>query len=156
LATETEIAASKKPPRGVCCHEAGHAIVLHSFGLPVVVIRVLYTEEKDWHGRTCAASVDHLPVKDQVLNHAAGKAAEEFFDCPAHEKAWLKDFGKIASLLNSNGIPEDELWPRIDEAKECARTILARYRDEALKLTDRLIESGHVDAADFDHLMQSV
>jgi hypothetical protein len=137
----------------VCCHEAGHAIVLHSFGLPVVAIQVLYTEEKDWHGRTNGAPVDHLPVKDQVLNHAAGKAAEEFFECPAHERAWFKDFLEIASLLNRNGIPEDEIWPRIDEAKERARTILQRYRDKALKLTDRLVEHGLVDAADFDRLM---
>ena len=71
-------------------------MVLHSFALEVSVIRVLYTEEKGWHGCTSATPIDHLPVNDQILNFAAGKAAEEHFECPAHERAWCRDFGEIA------------------------------------------------------------
>jgi hypothetical protein len=140
--------------RGVCCHEAGHAVVLYSFGLDVSAIRVLYSEEKDWHGCTDATPVDHLPVNDQILNYAAGKAAEEFFECPAHKFAWCLDFGEISSRLERNGIPADELWPRIDQAKACARIILEKHRRQARKLIDRLAEYGHVDASQFLRLME--
>ena len=38
--------------RGICCHETGHAVVLHSFGIGVVAVYVIFTEEKGWHGGT--------------------------------------------------------------------------------------------------------
>jgi hypothetical protein len=74
--------------RGVCCHEAGHAVVLHSFGVPVEKLRVVYTKEKGWHGCTIAGSAGD--VMHQAVILVAGKVAEEIFDCPAHENflAW--------------------------------------------------------------------
>ena len=71
----------------------------------------------------------------------------------AHETAWLKDFGEIAALLKANGISREELWPRIADAGATVRAILETHRDKVLKLTARLVERGHVDAAEFLRLM---
>jgi hypothetical protein len=140
-------------PRGLCCHEAGHAIVAHSFNLHVETVYVRFEEAKGWYGCAKTSSPEYLSVSDQVVNRAAGKAAEEYFNCPAHERAWLHDFGEISSLLNRSGVPGDELWPRIDEGKERARAILERYRTEALRLANRLEECGRIDGIEFTRIM---
>ncbi len=37
--------------RGIACHEAGHAVVLHAYNVPVEAVWVVYSEEKkDWYG----------------------------------------------------------------------------------------------------------
>jgi hypothetical protein len=132
-------------PRGLCCHEAGHAVVAHWFKLDVQTVYVTFEEATDWYGRTITSPPDELPLPDQVANRVAGKAAEEFFGCPAHEQAWLGDFGAIASLLDRNGVPPEDLWPRIDEGKARALIILEEYRTQTLKLIDHLVEHGRVD-----------
>ena len=125
-----------------------------SFGLFVVAVRVVFNEEKGWHGGTdIAGSTDHLPLVEKIAGFAAGKTAEKIFNCPAHETAWLKDFGEIAALLKANGISQEELWPRIADAGATVRAILETHRDKVLKLTARLVERGHVDAAEFLRLM---
>jgi ATP-dependent Zn protease len=146
---------SEKPPRGVCTHEAGHAVVANSFGVPVQAIWVAFTEEKGWHGGTDHAqgSVEHLHYMDQATILMAGKTAEELFGCPAHETAWRKDLGQISVLLNANRIPEDEHWVRISEARERALSILETSRNKALKLIDRLVECGRVERPEFVRLM---
>ena len=122
-----------------------------SFEVPVVAVRVTFSEEKGWHGGTDRpeGAEDHLPYTDQVTILRAGKTAEEFFDCPAHEYAWCDDLGKIAVLLNANGVPEHEHWALINEARERARPILETYRDKALKVIDRLVECGRVEGSEF-------
>ena len=101
-------------------------------------------------------SPEYLSISDQVVNRAAGKAAEELFNCPAHERALTShNFGEISSLLNRSGLPADELRPRIDEGKERARAILEKYRDQALRLTNRLVECGRIDGIEFTRLMNS-
>jgi hypothetical protein len=142
-------------PRGICCHEAGHAIVASWFNLQVEAIYVRFEEAKGWYGRTITASPRHLPIPDQIANWAAGKAAEEFFGCPAPEESWLDDFGEISSLLNRSDISLEELWPRIDEGKLLAAAILEKRYDEAFNLINRLAEHGYIDAVDFLILMNS-
>jgi Zn-finger nucleic acid-binding protein len=142
-------------PRGLCCHEAGHAIVAYSFNLHVESVYVRFEEAKGWYGCAKTSSPEYLSISDQVVNSAAGKAAEEYFNCPAHEGAWLHDFGEISSLLNRSGLPDDELWPRIGEGIERARDILKKYRNEALMLTNRLAECGRIDGIEFTRLMNA-
>jgi hypothetical protein len=150
------VTTSEKLQRGLCCHEAGHAVVAFSFGVPLLAIWVTFTEKKGWHGgadRGPEGSVEHLHYMDQVTIFRAGKTAEMFFDCPAHERAWLRDFGEISALLNRNGIHEHELWSRISEADERARPILKAHREKALELIDRLVECECVEGPEFLRLM---
>jgi hypothetical protein len=47
-------------PQGVCCHEAGHAVVAFSLGVRVVTVSVFFSEENGWKGATNAEGTDHL------------------------------------------------------------------------------------------------
>jgi hypothetical protein len=154
VATAGATKMTDKFQRGGCCHEAGHAVVLFSFSVPVAAVRVAFNEEVGWHGGTDLpnGSDDHLHYMDRITILRAGKTAEEFFDCPAHEKAWLRDFGEISTLLDRNEILH-ELWSRIDLADARVRVILEQHRDKALKLINRLVEYGRVNAAEFSRLM---
>jgi hypothetical protein len=133
-------------------------VTAFSFGVPVTAVWVAFSSEKGWHGATDTppGSANHLPCKDRITLLIGGKAAEEFFDCPAHQDAWLLDFGEIASLLNRNEVPSSELWPRIDEGKAHARAIFEKYRDQTLRLTDRLVDRSRVDDVEFLRLMSAV
>jgi hypothetical protein len=64
-------------PRGLCCHEAGHAIVAYSFNLHVESVCVRFEEAKGWYGCAKTSSPEYLSISDQVVNSAAGKAAED-------------------------------------------------------------------------------
>ena len=36
--------------RGLCCHEAGHAVVAWSFGVPVIAVYVSFSVARGWQG----------------------------------------------------------------------------------------------------------
>jgi hypothetical protein len=141
-------------PRGVCCHEAGHAVVAFSFGLRVAAVRVAYSEKRDWYGAMDAEKPQSMA--NQITLLCASKMAEKFFDCPAHNRSWFHDYGEIDSLLSRNDVPVDERPTRIDEGEACACTILEEYREQARRLTDRLVERGCIDNAEFLRLMTAV
>jgi hypothetical protein len=138
-------------PRGLCCHEAGHAVVASSFGVRVAAVTVMFTEEKGWHGETMTEG--HLPCEHRITLLSAGKAAEEFFNYPAHARASLRDYGEIDSLLGRKGM-RDKREARIDEGKMRARIILEEHREQALRLIDRLVKFGRVDDVQFLRLMK--
>src|ERR1700726_294358 len=79
------------PQQGLCCHEAGHAVVAFSLGVRVVAVSVFFTEKEGWKGDTKTEGTDHLPGKDQIVLRIAGMAAEEFFNCPEDPRASLHD-----------------------------------------------------------------
>ena len=139
-------------PQGLCCHEAGHAVVAFSLGVRVVAVNVFFTEEKGWQGDTKTEGTDHLFWKDQIMLRSAGEAAEGFFDCHAHPRASFHDRGEVDSLLDRTGMRE-EREARIDEGKARARIILEEYRERALRLIAHLIEHSHVNEPEFLRLM---
>ena len=146
---------TEKPPRGICCHEAAHAVVAWSFALPVEEIYVVFDDLKGWFGGTdiSAGSDSKLSLNDQITNLAAGKTGEEVFACSAHEKSWLQDLGRVYKLLCGNNIPEEEHWSRIKVACDRASPILETHRHKVLKLIDRLAERGRVERSEFLQLM---
>ena len=145
----------KRYPQGLCHHEAGHAIVAFALGMQVVAVRVVFTEDKDWHGSTdtLEGAADQLNWEDRITMRIAGKAAEELFDCPADPLASLHDRGEIASLLNRMGKSDDEHEVHIAAGKTRARIILQQHRERALRLTGHLVEHGRIDEAEFRRLM---
>jgi hypothetical protein len=126
--------------------------VAFSFGVRVVAISVFFTEEKGWKGDTITEGTDQLHWKDQITLRIAGKAAEEFFDCPSDPGASLHDLGEIASLLDRMGMSE-EREARIAEGKARARIVLEGYREQALRLIAHLAEYGHLNESEFLRLM---
>ena len=146
--------AMTETQRGLCCHEAGHAVVAWSFGVPVIAVYVSFSVARGWQGGTKYYWRSRaLHYMDRATSLAAGRAGEELFDCPAHYSAWLADLSEISVLLNAKGISEDEHWARVTEARERARLILKNHRERALKLVNRLAEAGHVGGAEFLRLM---
>ena len=124
-----------------------------SLGIRMVAVSVIFTEEKDWHGKTVTdGTPDHW--KDQIVLRMAGKAAEEVFNCPADPTASFHDMLEVDSLLNRKGISE-EREARIEEGKTRAAIILEGHRQHALKLIAHLVEHGHVKEAEFLRLMYS-
>jgi ATP-dependent Zn protease len=77
---------SEQQRRGTCCHEAGHAVVLHAYHAPLKAVWVAFNKEKDcWHGEAepADATADNLLWQDRLVTFAAGRAAEELFECRA-------------------------------------------------------------------------
>jgi len=140
--------------RGLCCHEAGHAVVTWSFGVPVIAVYVTFSVASGWQGGTRYIWRSRpLHYMDQATGLAAGRTSEEVFACFAPYDSWLADLKEISVLLTNNDIPEEKHWLLVTEARDRARLILENYRERALKLVDRLAEAGPVGEAEFLRLM---
>jgi hypothetical protein len=141
--------------RGICCHEVGHAVVMHAYDLPVQAVRVI--EGKDgWHGDTLpAADPEGVPLPVRCVIWTAGKMAEQHFDCRAHDRSSQHDYGEMVSRLDRSGLTPQEREQRIDEAEAEARAILRRDHDAALRVFGWLVEHESIDGDTFKGLMQS-
>jgi hypothetical protein len=139
---------TKKYPRGTAFHEAGHAVVAWSLGLDVKDIHVSDDDASGGAQIECAA---RLPFIEQLAVCMAGYAAERVFECPAHEHAAAGDRARVLELLK--GIPEDQGKALRDEGHNCARHHLESHKNEVVKLAERLVECGYVDAREFMRLM---
>jgi ATP-dependent Zn protease len=142
--------STKKYPRATAFHEAGHAVVAWSLGLPVGVIRV---SDDDASGGTEIGPADHLSLTEQIAVWSAGHAAERLFECPAHELADARDRHEILKLLRANGISEEQGPALRDQGYDSAKRCLETYRSKVITLADRLVERGSVDTSEFARLM---
>jgi hypothetical protein len=101
---------SKRYPRGIAYHEAGHAVVAWSLGLPVGAVGV---SDEDAIGSTQIGLSDHLPLIEQIAVCSAGIAAVEIFGHPIHELAGFKDHERIMRLIEVHGISEEGQGPAL-------------------------------------------
>ena len=90
--------------RRAAFHEAGHAVVARSFGLPVGDHLEI---ADDGSGKTKIGSADHLPLIDQVAVRIAGVAAQDLFGLPK-PRAGYTDQGKIIGLVEAPALGG---WP---------------------------------------------
>jgi ATP-dependent Zn protease len=142
--------------RGTACHEAGHAIVLHSFGVAVQCVHIEFDEVKsEWRGGAdvIKQEAEQLHYMDQVAACLAGRVAERLFECPSYQGAWLCDLLKVHNTLAAVGTPDDELEQRIDEGWTKACKILEAKKDKALSLIALLFEKERVDGPEFHRFM---
>lgn len=140
-------------PRATAYHEAGHAIVAWSLGLPVGTIRI---RADDADGSTDIGPADHLSPSEQVAVCCAGSAAEDMFDCETHELASFNDNVKIMELIEDHRISEQERGPALRaEGYRCARSHLEKHRSKVVKLAEQIVECGQVDAIAFLQLMEA-
>jgi hypothetical protein len=137
-------------PRGTAYHEAGHAVVAWSLGLSVGAVRV---SDDDASGGAEIGPADHLLLIEQIAVRSAGIEAETAFKCPAHELAGACDRAKILKLLEANGISQERGAEIRHEGHACARTHLEIHKSKVIKLAERLVQRGHVDATEFLCLM---
>ena len=138
-------------PRSTAVHEAGHAVVAWSFGLPVGAI---WVTADDASGGTEISSPAHLTITEQIAVWWGGTVAQDVFECPGHEFAAFKDHEAIMELLEAHGISEEEHGPALRaEGLSIATTRLEANKTQVFSLVERLVEVGRVDAAEFLQLM---
>ena len=150
--TGARIFMGEKYSRGTSYHEAGHAVVAWSLGLPVRAVRV----SDDASGGALIGDADQLPLIEQIAICSGGIAAESLFGNPTHELAGFNDRLMIFHLLEGTGISEEDGQgeARREEGYNFACARLERHRNKVIALAERLIESGHVDRTEFLRLMQ--
>lgn len=129
--------------RPAAVHQAGHAIVAWSLGLPLGAMCI------DAGGETQIDSADHLTLTEQIAIRCAGGMAQAMFECPGNEAATFQDNFKIMKLLELHGYTEASgaLAVRCRGYK-IAEAILEANRKKTLALADQLVERGRIDACD--------
>jgi len=144
---------SERYSRATAYHEAGHAVVAWSFDLPVRAVRV---SDDDAGGATDIDSADGLTLIEQIAVLSAGIAAGGVFECPTHKLAGSRDRQKIMELIKAHGISEEGEQARKlrYDGIDYARVRLETHKSKVIKLAERLVEAGRVDASEFLSLMQ--
>ena len=138
-------------PRSTAFHEAGHAVVAWSFGLTVDAI---WVNADDASGGTNISPPHHLTVPEQIAVWWGGTVAQDVFECPGHELAAFKDHEAIMELLEAHEISEDEHGPALRaEGHSIATARLEANKTQVIKLVERLVKVGRVEAAEFLQLM---
>jgi hypothetical protein len=134
--------------RGVAFHEAGHAIVAWSLGLPVGTIEI---RDHDGGGSTQAGyadgCADDLSTVDQIAVSTAGKEAELIFEAPTETWRGNRDNEKILNLTSRLSDGEREMVRHAGQKR--AKTLLRTHAAKVTKLAAVLIERGQVSGADF-------
>ncbi len=147
------MALSERYPRGTAYHEAGHAVVAWSLGLPVGAVSV---SDDDASGSTQIGLSDHLPLIEQIAVCSAGIAAAEIFGHPIHELAGFKDRKRIMHLIEVHGISEEGQGPALrKEGYNFARARLETHLSKVAMLAELLVEHGRIEASEVMLLMQT-
>jgi hypothetical protein len=137
---------------GTAYHEAGHAVVAWSLGLPVGTISV---RADDASGGTQIGSADHLDLIEQIAVAAAGYMAVEVFGQPTYDLAAFSDLNRIRELLEANGITEDDESATLRwKGDQCARDRIVADHAKVIRLAERLVQDGSVEATEFLRLME--
>lgn len=152
--------------RQVAYHEAGHAVVAHSFGLIVESLRI--SDEPDpefgWYGQAGSTDNSHLSSFDRITIYMAGRIGAELGGHPHSSKdcqelkSDLDKAIKTAVPFLRNPVTDDDVSDEDIErlfdraAKEAEKIILAR---KALfhRLAKELFQRGSLTSADIEQIL---
>ena len=145
---------TQRYPRGTAYHEAAHAVVAWSLGVPVGAVSV---SDDDACGGTQIGLANHLPLIEQVAICSASIAAAEVFGHPTHELAGFNDQVQIMHLIEAHGISEEGQGPTLRaEAYNFARARLEAHRSKVITLAELLVEHGRIEAEEIIFLIQTI
>jgi ATP-dependent Zn protease len=143
---------TERYPHGTAYHEAGHAVVAWSLGVPVKAISV---SADDASGGAEIGSAEHLLLMEQVAICSAGMAAAEVFGHSTHELAASCDRKRIMDLIKAHGVSEEARGPALRyEAYSFARDRLEAHRGKVVTLAELLVQRGRIEAAEVRLLLQ--
>src|SRR5262249_18742283 len=103
--TVTPTRMIKRYSRATAYHEAGHAVVAWSLGLPIGAVSI---SDVDANGKSEIGWTGHLSLVEQVAVCSGGIAADAIFGHQTDKHAGAYDRMKIMQLIKDNGISEDE------------------------------------------------
>ena len=130
-------------------------LVMHAYDLPVQAV-VVNEGRNGWYGDMLPGTdPEDVPLSVRCVIWTAGKMAEQHFNCRAHDRTWMHDYGAIASRLDGSGLTPQEREQHIDEAEAEASAILRHDHAAASRLFDWLVEHESIDGDTFNLLMQS-
>jgi hypothetical protein len=138
-------------------HEAGHAIVEWSLGVPPA--RIYLDLENRSGGTVPAVDPSRLCLVQQIAIHYAGPKAEEIFTgfARARDHAARADHLWVHVLLEKNGTPEEEPEGQAlqTSAYACAEKLLRRHEPRIRRVANRLMRPPHkLNGARFKRLMR--
>ena len=125
-------------------HEAGHAVVAWSFGVPVGGI---YLDLQNESGHMDAPSPKHMDIDiaRRIAFCLAGLRAEDAFAPPGRPAKAAFDFGNVWEMLRDNG-----------QGRDCADKQLRKHAAKVRRVAERLLQPPHEIAREqFEHLMQN-
>jgi hypothetical protein len=109
----------------------------------------------DASGGVQIGSADHLNLVEEIAVCAAGYTAENTFDYHTHYWAAACDYNRIRKLLEDRGISEGEEAAALrSKGADCARERLVANQAAVIRLAERLVQDGCVDANEFLRLME--
>src|SRR5262245_50308134 len=138
--------------RGNAYHDGGHAIVGWVLGLNVLEITIC----DDQPGQDPKIDgAEHLPLRDRIAVHNAGRQAELVFGEPLPFWASARDQAETLNLLSNSGIRDpDAMRERIFEGCARARELLRNHAHQVHRLATHLIERRQMTADEFKYFMQ--
>jgi hypothetical protein len=138
-------------------HEAGHAVVAWSFGVPVGGI---YLDLQNESGHMDAPSPKHMDIDiaRRIAFCLAGLRAEDAFAPPGRPAKAAFDFGNVWEMLRDNGTPKDmpEGKALRNQGRDCADKQLRKHAAKVRRVAERLLQPPHeITREQFEHLMQN-
>jgi hypothetical protein len=125
-------------------HEAGHAVVAWSFGLPLA--RVYLDLEKEGGGVDYLAErFGRLCLLQQIVFHYGGPVSEKIFRGLAASKRCSGDHVNVHVLLEKNGTPEAEPEGQTlqTRAYSWAEEFLRRHEARVGRIAKLLLQPPH-------------
>lgn len=136
-------------------HEAGHALVLWSFGvLPKGGIH-LDREKESGRTLTDVAGPTHLSAVQQIATWLAGYEAEQAFRPPGRKAKAMIDCGEVWRILRENGtsIDEPDGQALCDDGRASALQRLRQHETKLHRLAKRLDAQSTVSFEEFMDLV---
>jgi len=137
---------------GAAYHEAGHAVVAWSLGLPVGAIAI--SDDDPTAGTTDVGTTEHLPTTDRLAVCLAGIEAQHLFRFPTNEHAGYSDYVKVLDIIGEDLTEQESLELR-NAGYMRARGLILAHESKVALLAERLADDGRMDASEFTKLMNA-
>jgi hypothetical protein len=140
----------------VAFHEAGHAVLAWSFGVPVGGV---YLDLQKESGHIDAPSHKHMDIDitRRIAFCLAGLRAEDAFTPPGRPAKAAFDLGNVWELLRESGTPKDTPEGKVlrNQGRACADKQLRKHEARVRRVAEALLQQPHKITRDqFEQLMR--
>jgi ATP-dependent Zn protease len=140
---------------GTTFHEAGHAVVAWSLGIPVARIAIGVDGDEAAGEADISTQQNHLPLVDRIAIWLSGIEAQDLFRCPTNQLAGRSDLGNVARIILDEGLSEDQSKEVRKAGRQRARELILKHEGKVRQLAARLVERHQIDGSEFLSLMNA-